>query len=81
MSRLSLPRFFRLIELLHGPNCTVRRLARELRVSEKTLYRDVDALRDLGVPLFYNERCHCWYLGVATSVPAWFRILQRTFTR
>ncbi len=49
----------RLVELLlllqARPRCTARELGRELEVSERTIYRDVEALAAAGVPVF-SER-------------------------
>ena len=63
-----------------NPSVRPRRAIFVVKVDHKTIERDVDLLRDLGVPIFYNARCHCWYIGEPVRTPEWFQILKRTFT-
>ena len=51
------------------PNC--RTLARELEVSEKTVQRDIDMMRDqIGLAILYDSSQHGYYLGNGgASVP------------
>jgi len=77
MSRSDLNRVFRVLRLLPGNNATI--LSERLGVSYKTVQRDVDTLRDLGVPLLFNYQRNRWFIGQTARVPDWFPILQRAF--
>jgi predicted DNA-binding transcriptional regulator YafY len=49
-------RLLRIITLVQSERgWTPRRLAEEMGVTERTIYRDLDTLKDAGVPLFFDQ--------------------------
>lgn len=49
-------RLFRLITLIHGsPNLNAKRLAKICGMSERNIYRDLEELRDAGVPISFDK--------------------------
>ena len=51
-----LARVLRVLQLIQSPGpCTAQSIAKELECSERTVYRDLQALASAGVPWFFDE--------------------------
>lgn len=71
---MNLPRLRRLLQLLHllqaGRPHSSEALARICEVSRRTIFRDLDTLRNAGIPLQYDESRQRYQLGGTYLLPA-----------
>lgn len=74
---LTRPMLGRLIHIMHlirysGKSHNARTLAWALEVSQKTIHRDLDFLRDvIGVPLEFDSARNEWFLRDQKPVAIW----------
>ena len=47
-------------------------LATELNVCHRTIIRDLNFLRDVGAPIFFDSEKHTWYWNPMIEVPWYF---------
>ncbi|MBL9124838.1 MAG: transcriptional regulator [Planctomycetaceae bacterium] len=70
---MKLPRVTRLLQLLGilqgGKTYNVTGLAQACGVSRRTIFRDLDVLREAGVPLVFNEELGHYYLNGRNFLP------------
>jgi hypothetical protein len=73
-SRRLLLRIMQIASVLRTRERAVRvgGLAQEFGVSEKTIRRDIELLRDLGAPLWFDYQQNHWCWNAALAVPWYF---------
>ncbi len=67
-----LARLLRVLQIILGPGQhDVKRIARELECSERTIFRDLQTLAIAGVPWYFDESCQSYRVrpGFRFSVP------------
>lgn len=47
-------------------------LATRFGVQHKTIMRDLDFLRYIGAPIYFNHALHTWIWNVCLDIPWWF---------
>jgi proteasome accessory factor B len=76
--RQRIDRLLRIITLIQGGSrtgagggegWTPRKLAAELGATDRTIYRDLNHLRDAGVPIAYDARTKCYTIAGAFFMP------------
>ena len=72
--RMNLDRLRRLLQLIElvqsgGSHLTTEYLAQECGVSRRTIYRDLDALREAGVPIIFDEAAQSYQLEGERLLP------------
>src|SRR4051794_4592334 len=66
-----LVRLLRLLRMLQsGAGKNVAALAKACRVGPRTIYRDLQALRIVGVPIEFDSKAERYFLADVTAMPA-----------
>jgi len=59
-------------EIRNAQHITATSLARRLGCCHKTICRDIDFLKDLGAPIYYNYTLGTWVWNVLIPTPWYF---------
>lgn len=72
-SRPAFARILKVATLIRNrPRLTTACIADLLEVSDKTIYRDIDFLKDLGAPIYFNYYQNAWVWNVMVRTPWYF---------
>ena len=70
------PTFLRVLrvasEIRNRQSITASELAVMMNTSDKTIYRDLDFLKDIGAPIYFNPKLNTWIWNPLLPTPWYF---------